>query len=956
MDAAKEEWWYESDVVTKYKFERNIPAVPKNACAGVRSLTPEESEQLNQGVEEAKRLEPSGYGKTHLLEHKIRLTNETPIRQKPYYFNPKMQEIVDQEVEKMLEMDVIQPSRSDWCNPLIMVKKPDGSYRCVLDFRKLNAVTERDLYPIGNITSILNSLKNCHYISTIDLDKAFWLIPLAPESRKYTAFQVKGNFYEFKVLTFGLTNSPGEFLRLVDQVLRGMGENVQFYIDDIIISTETMEEHLRLVKEVFRRLREANLRVNWKKCKFGASQVKFLGYIVDSEGLKVDSDKTKAIREYPPPRNVRELRRVLGMITWYKRFLPNYSKLLQPMTKLLKKKQPWKWGEEQEKALQELKNILTNPPVVRRPDYNNPEFIIETDASTFSIAACLMQRTKTDETTSNEEINGSNTYVIEYASRTLSKAERNYSVTELECLAVVWSLKKFRTYIEGGYKLIVVTDHSSLKWLYTMPKPTPKLCRWSLELQEYQIEFRHRTGKTHYIPDALSRVNFEPSVESEEIGLSVLATPDITAYEEWYDSKFRQVAEKPEENPNYRIESDLLYYHKLDPIELLLEDSSRVSWKLIPKYSELSRIYLENHDAEEAGHSGIIRTYNRITRYYYWPGMFNDIANYVRSCKLCQSSKARNERVPGGMMYKRKPEPGRVFYMDLMGKLPTSSHNNNYILVIQDDFTKYVEIVPLRNATGNTVSQHFKKVVLYRYGKPVSCISDNGTSFCNKLFDSLGAEFGFKHKKLAVYTPQANIVERSNRTIKQMIRCYVNERQTNWDSHLPELMFAINSSKQSTTGYSPNFLMFGREIEPIRHLRRDLEEDLDEPVEVYDYSGAVRKSQHLQEIYELVRINQLKASNKQARYYNAKRNVKVEYSEGDLVLKKNHKLSSGPAHYNAKLDFVWIGPCKVIQKITPVVYRLEDEHGVQVNYHIKDMKPFVPREEGPILDEEDEGC
>ncbi|KAI5724920.1 hypothetical protein M8J77_008767 [Diaphorina citri] len=180
--------------------------------------------------------------------------------------------------------------------------------------------------------------------------------------------------------------------------------------------------------------------------------------------------------------------------------------------------------------------------------------------------------------------------------------------------------------------------------------------------------------------------------------------------------------------------------------------------------------------------------------------------------------------------------------------------------------------------------------------------------------------------------------------------------QTNWDSHLPELMFAINSSKQSTTGYSPNFLMFGREIEPIRHLRRDLEDDLDEPVEIYDYSGAVRKSQHLQEIYELVRINQLKASNKQARYYNAKRNVKVEYSEGDLVLKKNHKLSSGPAHYNAKLDFVWIGPCKVIQKITPVVYRLEDEHGVQVNYHIKDMKPFVPRDEGPILDEEDEGC
>lgn len=931
------EWYYRDAPAVVYKFLSSAEVTSPfstGGCSGIQPITESERNQLDNIVRQAKEAEPEGFEPTKLVEHKIQLTDPTPINQRPYPVNPNLQKVIHQEVQKMLDRGVIQPSYSDFSNPLILVKKKVApgqppEYRPCLDFRKLNGVTIKDRYPIPNMNAILNNLHKCRYISKIDLEKAFWLIALSPESRKYTSFQVPGmGSFEFKVMTFGLSNAPSEFQRLIDRVIgNDLVPNVHRYIDDLIIATETMEEQFRILREVFRRLREAGLKINWSKSEFGASQVQYLGYLIDHEGMKTDPEKIRPIIEYPAPRNVRELRRIIGMVTWYKRFLPNYSQALHPLTKLLKKSQKFKWEKEQEDALNTLKGILTTAPVLIRPNWDLGEFRIETDASNVALGAVLTQR-----------VDGVD-HVIEYASRTLTKPEMNYTTTERECLAVIFAIKKFRFYLEN-YKILCVTDHLSLKWLFSLKNPTARLARWAIELQGYDITFEHRKGTLHYIPDALSRI---PSDETPEADIMNITTQeDLNAYDKWYQNKLHQIANHPEESPAYQVINGLLYHNRVQDVVDLDET---IGWKLVPKSDQLARILTENHDLEQSGHMGVIKTFLRISKYYYWPGMFLDVARYVKACKQCQTCKPRTTKTPGGMEYKRQSPVGRQWYMDLMGPLPTSSKLNKYILVCQDDHTKFVEIIALRNATANTVVQHFKRLILYRYGVPKCIITDNGSSFVNQMLAGLSEEFNFTHLKTSAYTPQANIVERSNRVIKQMIRCYVNQRQTNWDAHLAELMFAINSSKQTSTGYSPNYLMYGWDVEPIHHLRRDLEGPGDIN-STHDYTNATKRRSTLDEIHELVRINQLKAGENQAKYYNQRRDLQVEYNLGDLVLRRNFKQSSGADHYNAKLDNLWIGPNEIIKKLSPVVYVLKNLNtGIETNFHIKDIKKYIPPED-----------
>ncbi|KAI5746665.1 hypothetical protein M8J77_006124 [Diaphorina citri] len=902
----------------------------ESSCSGIQELTDAQRTELEELVDKAKALEPQDLGTTDLVEHRIQLTDYTPIRQRPYPVNPQMQQIINEEVEKMLADDVIEPSRSEWTNPILLVKKPDNTYRPVLDFRKLNAVTVKDKYPLPNMSNILVSLKYCKYISKLDLQKAFWLIPLAPDCRQFTAFQVPGKgFYQFKRLTFGLTNAPGEFQRLIDQVLDGpdLEPFVFRYLDDVIIVTESLSAHLSILEDVFDRLRAARLKINWAKSEFGASQVKYLGYIVDREGLRIDPDKIKPVLEYPTPTSVKQLRRIIGMVAWYKKFIPNLSKQLNPLTKLLKKGQKWFWTEAQQKALDDLKTVLTTPPVLSRPDWSK-EFRIETDASLVGLGAVLIQTI--------DDVDR----VIEYASRSLTKAEKNYSVTELELLAVIFAIKRFRPYIEG-YPITCVTDHRSLQWLHSLKNPTARLSRWIMEMQGYEINFKHRSGRIHFIPDALSRINSpdEPPDEGETTLLSLIS--DASTYETWYQEMVQKIRDKPEDHPEYSLNDSLLYYHKLEPLELLLEDDARDPWKLVPTLAQISTILTQNHDDMQSGHLGILKTFNRISAFYFWPGMFQDVADYVRSCTTCQKTKPVVGKPPGQMYSPRPVKPADVWYLDLIGPLPCSSNQNKFILVMLDEFTKYVEIIPLRNSTGKTVTQHFKKTILNRYGAPRRIITDNGTPFINSLMKTLSETYGFEHQRTPPYHPQANSVERQNRVVKQIIRAYINSRQTNWCTFLPEVAYAINTSVQSTTGFTPHFLMYGRETHPIHQLRRDLESRATDASPEDAYPEYVFRQQAIKDIYELVKLNQIKSSRKQATYYNKRHNLDVQYDVGEMVLRRNFRLSNAADHYNAKLDHLWIGPCEVIYKINPVIYKVKDPTtGFESNYHVKDLRRF----------------
>ncbi|KMQ86252.1 reverse ribonuclease integrase, partial [Lasius niger] len=632
--------------------------------------------------------------------------------------SPKIQKAMREEIDKMLKGGIIEPSFSEWSNPVVMVKKPNGKYRFCLDFRKVNEVSKKDAYPLPNMSAILDKLRAAQYISTLDLSQAYFQIPLAKDSREITAFSVpdKG-LYHFTRMPYGLTGAPATFQRLLDKLIGPEMEPFAFaYLDDIIIATPTFEEHIVWLKKVLAKISSADLTINPEKCEFCKSYVKYLGFIVQKEGLTVDPDKTLPIMEFPIPKNIKQLRRFLGIASWYRRFIPHLTTITEPLTRLLKKNKRWEWGEEQSSAVQTIKEHLTTAPVLACPDFERP-FVLQTDASSVGVGAVLTQNFEEGER------------VIAFASRALADPERKYSVTEQECLAVVWAIKKFRPYLEG-YKFTVITDHSSLRWLHNLRNPTGRLARWALELLEYDYEIIHRKGALHHVPDALSR-SYEGEVEinaTVSVAAEVLDIPDTESTDEWYKRRFEQVASEPDRYNQWRVMDERLYFLRPKPvISDIVEDLDR--WKLVLP-SELRKEALrEAHDVPQSGHLGIEKTYQRLAVSYYWPRMFRDVVSHVKKCGTCQLTKVEQAN-PAGLMGRRIAEaPWTIVAADIMGPLPRSKSGFQYLLVIQDLFTKWIECKTLRSATGPKIRQALEDLIISRWGTPKFLLTDNGTEF-----------------------------------------------------------------------------------------------------------------------------------------------------------------------------------------------------------------------------------
>ncbi|XP_055603795.1 uncharacterized protein LOC129752031 [Uranotaenia lowii] len=500
----------------------------------------ENEKELLEGVKKIFKVAVEGeiLETTHLITHKIELKeeykNSPPIRLNPYPTSPKMQAKINQELDNMLAQDVIEPSKSDWALATVAVLKPSGEVRLCLDARRLNERTKRDAYPLPHQDRILSRLGSSKYLSTIDLSKAFLQIPLDPSSRKYTAFSVMGRgLFQFKRLFFGGVNSAAGLVRLMDTVL-GFGElepNVFVYLDDIVVANETFEEHLETLREVARRLREANLSINLKKSQFGVRELTYLGYMLTSEGLKPNPERIEPIVNYERPTSIRSLRRFLGMANYYRRFIPKFSEMTAPLTNLLKKKpKSIKWTSEAEVSFNRIKEALITAPVLASPNFNLP-FHIQTDASDTAVAAILTQDHPEGER------------VVAYYSQKLSPAQQAYAASEKEGLAVLSAIDKFRPYIEAT-RFVVTTDASALthimrgKW-----RSSSRLCRWSIELQSYDLEIRHRRGRDNIIPDALSR-----AIESID-----------AVTDSWYQKLYQSVLSSPDEHIDYKIENNKLF-------------------------------------------------------------------------------------------------------------------------------------------------------------------------------------------------------------------------------------------------------------------------------------------------------------------------------------------------------------------------------------------------------------
>lgn len=445
---------------------------------------------------------------TNQIKHKINLTNETPIFTKTYRYPEIHKKEVNTQMDQMLKNGIIQPSNSPWSSPIwIVPKKQDASgkkkWRIVIDYRKLNDKTIEDKYPLPNIADILDKLGKAQYFTTLDLANGFHQIEMEPQDVHKTAFSTDIGHYEFKRMPFGLKNAPATFQRVMNNVLRGLQNEICcVYLDDVIIYSTSLQEHIERLKLIFERFRQSNFKIQLDKSEFLHKEVNYLGHVITKEGVKPNPDKIHAVKNFPIPKTQKEIKSFLGLAGYYRRFIKDFAKIAKPMTLCLKKNSKIEHTPQFLSSFNHLKNLLINAPILRYPDFTQP-FVLTTDASNIAIGAVLSQSTPP------------NDHPVAYASRTLNETEQKYSTIEKELLAIIWACKYFRPYLYGR-KFQIYTDHRPLVWLFNVKEPGSKLIRWRLKLEEYDYTIIYKSGKQNTNADSLSRISLN-ALETESI-------------------------------------------------------------------------------------------------------------------------------------------------------------------------------------------------------------------------------------------------------------------------------------------------------------------------------------------------------------------------------------------------------------------------------------------------------
>jgi predicted aspartyl protease/transposase InsO family protein len=903
----------EIEIIPLHSFDE----VSTSLSDDVSMLDPSQSHKLDEFLQRWRTQFDKSPGRTDLVKHQLYLEPGTvPVKQRYYPVSPAVQLLINEEIDRMLDKDFIEPSDSPWSSPILMVsKKHTDKKRLVVDFRRLNQVTRKNAFPIPYISSILDKLKDAKFLTSLDLESGYWQVSLEESSRPLTAFTVPGKgLFQFKVMPMGLHSAGATFQNLMEKVFRDLiGEKVFVYLDDILVVSKSWDEHVSLLDRVFTMLFQSGLKINWDKCRFARPYVNYLGYIAGQGHLQVDPDKVKSVAEFPVPSSQRNVRSFLGMCSWYRRFIPDFAGLTAPLNDLLKVRIKFEWKEDHQRAFDCLKQKLISAPILSCPDFSHP-FTIECDSSDFGVGSVLLQHINNEER------------VIAYFSKTLNRAERNYSVTEKECLACLMSLEKFRPYVEGSH-VTVVTDHSSLVWLHNIKNPTGRIARWLTRFGQFDFHVVHRKGKFMNVPDALSR---NPVVAVVDVHDDIVLSD---TNDQWYLDLRTNILDTPDNYPLFSVVDNLIYKY------VTVGEEHR-NLLIVPadKRQDILKLH---HDSATAGHPGFSKTMSRIKRFYFWPKMFLDVKRYVASCQLCQRFKTE-KRPPAGLMKPKSSmvRPWSIVTSDIIGPLPLSRRQNRYVLMFTDVATKWVVAVPLRKVTSTEVCKCLREKVIYQFGCPDVLLTDNGSQYTSKVFKDLCQVFQIKLNHTPFYTPFVNPTERHNATLETMIAIFTHDNHRDWDVHLASLVFAINTNVSQSTGFSPAVLNFGREFrgpdEPYNFLDRNVLQE--------EFQPTVHRDQLAQELADTLsaaRAVMTKASERQARYYNLRRR-EVLFRKGDLVWKRDYTKSSGADRTISKFDPKYVGPCKVKAVRSDSQYVVETLGGKDLGlWHVKDLKAVV---------------
>lgn len=876
-----------------------------------------------------------------------------------------------------------------------------------------------------------DSLGSVCWFSTLDLQSGYWQIQVEEEDIPKTAFITKYGLYEYTHMPFGLCNAPSTFQRCMELVFRGLQwKTLLIYLDDIIILGRTMEENLDRLDEALERLQGANLKLKPSKCRLLQREVLFLGHIVSAAGVRPNPRLVESVREWEIPQDRKGVQQFLGLANYYRRFVPNFSGLARPLTDLTSKNKDYQWNEEAQQSFQFLKDALCAAPILAFP-LADGKFVVDTDASNFSIGGVLSQSQDGEER------------VISYSSKKLDKQQQRYCVTRRELLAVVVFLREFRNHLLGR-QFLIRTDHSSLTWLLNFKEPQGQLARWLEYIFQFDFHIEHREGKKHGNADALSRAPGDSGdCDAYRRGVPVDSLPcggcsycrkrqeDWVDFEEIDDvvpissgiGRCRQVttrgkasrglsgtnpqrngepgpqlsmlASAPVSQPDEHVstpeeeavqlspaswvqgyssaELQDLQRHDPDllPLHLWLDQGQKPSRDVAASLSPGTRSYWLNyenlqrvdgllylrwvdtainqkvqlrllvprplraevlkacHDFLFSGHLGVQKTVDRVKRRFHWPGLRQDVKIHIRTCPKCSANRMPYKKFRAALSNFRVGAPMDRVGIDLMGPLPASDKGNRYLLVIVDYFTRWAEAFALPDQRAETVAKTLVHEFVCRFGAPLELHSDQGRNFESQLFQEVCRLMNICKTRSSPYHPSSNgLVERFNRTLAGLIRSYLEKRLTDWDLYIPILTSAYRSTVHPSTGFSPNFLMLGREVSsPVDLLFPRPSED-----DIKDIPEYVKEMlECLTECYDLARQQLKHAAENQKREHDT-RIVQHKYSPGVLVYKRHH--------ITKKLEVPWVGPYVVRKALNDCLYLVSNKKGSYVLHHDR-LKPYT---------------
>lgn len=921
---------------------------------------------------------PLDFGRVEGIEHTIPTGNNPPIREKYRPIPPSMYQPVKKMIQEMKDLNVIQDSHSPWAAPLVLVKKKDGTIRLCVDYRKLNSITHKDAYPLPRIEESLTAMKSAAYFSTLDLTSGYWQIPMAPEDREKTAFTTPMGLFEFNSMAFGLCNAPGTFQRFMECCLGHKNfETVLLYLDDVIIYSKTYEEHLQHLAEVFEILAKHGLKVKPSKCHLLKSKVQYLGHVVSAEGVAPDPDKLAAVKDWPVPTTIQEVRRFLGFAGYYRRFIKNFTRIAAPLQDLLKGQQCKKtfrspsiqWTAELENSFTQLKKMLTEAPILAYPDYNLP-FHLYTDASNMGLGAVLAQ------------VQGGQERVIAYASRSLRPTERNdqnYSSFKLELLALVWAVTdKFKHYL-AATPFVAFTDNNPLSHLQTARLGAMEQ-RWASRLANYQFTLKYRSGKSNVNADALSRLTPAAVPDPVEDEWEEIEMPAFYSYTKLQSTQSIRFPTDQDQNQSTNCPSlenidwkaiqkgnrtlRVLYTllasnnqhlsqdHHNDPeLKSLWRQRKRlfnskgllVRRTLNPRTHErILQIIVPKQDAslileayhDQSGHFGCQKTEMTIRDRFYWIGMREAIEQWCRKCIYCTLSRREGTEQRAPLHPIKSHRPLELVALDHV-KLQPSKSGHTYALTMVDHYTKFAVVVPVKDMTAKTTAEVFWKNFVRPYGYPEQILTDQGPAFESDLFQELCSLYGCKKIRTTAYHPQCNgLCERMNKTIIDMLKNVPQQQRSNWPDLLQEITYLYNNTTQCSTGYTPYYLMFGRQGKLPADVKLNLpNEDTQHPLPHSDW--VIDHQKRMNEANEIVENRMKLVHQRQEDNFNS--NAKAKPLQiGDRVWKKKN-------HRTSKLDDQWELIPYTIQAIPfPEVYKIiRDTDQQEKVVHRNQIKPCL---------------